>query len=76
MLEEYVKDNYYTRFHMHVSSRLKVKSQWSVKCRSKAALEYLKNNYYARFHTNGYHCCREMHNNSRLDINFVKVSGL
>ena len=32
--------------------------------------ENLKDNHYARFNTNSYHCCREMHNNSRLDVKF------
>ena len=30
--------------------------------------EYLKANCYARFHSHSYHCCREMHNNSRLEV--------
>ena len=30
--------------------------------------EYLKDNFYARFHTHSYHCCREMHNNSRPEV--------
>ena len=33
--------------------------------------ECVKNNYYARFHFYSYHCCREMHLNSRLDVNFL-----
>ena len=35
-------------------------------------LEDLKVNYYARFHTHSYHCCREMHNNSRLEVKFCQ----
>ena len=64
-------------------SRLNVKfwqSQWSVKCRSRAALhccvleECVKGNYFARFHTHSYHCCREMHFISRLDVKFSKLN--
>ena len=32
-----------------------------------------KGNYNARFHTNRYHCSREMHFNSRCDVNFAKT---
>ena len=35
--------------------------------------EYLKANYYARFHTHSYHCCIEMHNNSRQHKKFESV---
>ena len=44
-------------------------------------VDFVKNNNYARFHTLSYHCCREIHFISRLnvnfldDINFDKVSG-
>ena len=27
--------------------------------------EYVKDNYYTRFYTRSYHCCREIHFNSR-----------
>ena len=33
---------------------------------------HARRNYYARFHTHSYHCCREMHNNSRLDVKFLQ----
>ena len=33
--------------------------------------EYLKAIYYARVDTHSNHCCREMHNNSRLDIKIL-----
>ena len=71
MLVEYVKDNFYARFHdpsyhrtkeRHYSVLLDVKSgsQWSVKCRSWSTLvEYVKDNYYARFHDPSYHRYRE-----------------
>ena len=42
----------------------------------------VKDKYYARFHLHSYHCCREIHSISRLDLNFLdstqnidKVSG-
>ena len=34
--------------------------------------EYVKGNYYARFHTHSYHCYKEMHLNSRLNIYLTK----
>ena len=33
----------------------------------------VKDNYYARFHTHSYHCCREMHFISRLDLKFYRL---
>ena len=30
--------------------------------------------YYVRFHTHRYHCYRELHFNSRRDVNFAKVT--
>ena len=42
----------------------------------------VKENYYAKFHTPSYHCCREMHFISRLNVNFLdnvnfdEVSGV
>ena len=36
--------------------------------------ECVRGNYYARFHTHICHCYREMHFNSRLNINCDKVS--
>ena len=89
MLEEYLKANSYARFHtcsyhscreMHNNSRqhkiltksveheMSVKGIWSW-C---VLEEYVKDNYYARFHTHSY---RELHFNSRLDVNFAKASG-
>ena len=81
MLEEYLKDKYYARFHtqiyhcckeMHNNSRLDVKSmdrEMYVKgAWSRYMLEEcVKDNLYGRFHTNIYHCCRAMH--SRIDVN-------
>ena len=32
--------------------------------------ECVKGNYNVRFHTHSYHCCREMHFISRLDVKF------
>ena len=37
--------------------------------------ECVKDNYYARFNPHRYHCYRELHSNSRLDVNFAKVNG-
>ena len=63
---------------MHfISSRLNIKfgqRQWSVKCRSRAPGHGVCSNrvsstaYYARFHTPSYHCYREVHFISRLNI--------
>ena len=33
--------------------------------------ECVKGSYYAKFHTHSYQCCRELHFNSRLDVNFI-----
>ena len=35
-------------------------------------LECIKDNYYAMFHTHSYHCYKELHFNSRLNVNFDK----
>ena len=91
MLEDYLKDNYYARFHTHSShcsrkmyliSRLDVNFDKIIGALNEGQLhqgmvcaqECVKGNYYARFHTHSYHCYREMYFNSRLKINFDKVS--
>ena len=58
MLKEYVKDNYYTRCML----KEYVKDNYYTRCMLK---EYVKDNYYTRFYTRSYHCCREIHFNSR-----------
>ena len=78
ILEEYVKDNSFARFHthsyhccseMHLSSRLDMKSmerEMSVKgtWSWRVLEECVKDNNYGRFHTRSFHCCRDMHFNS------------
>ena len=63
-----------TALEKHLLSGLNIKScnsQCSVKCRS-LALGHgaCLNNYYAMFQTHSYHCYREAHFISRLEVEF------
>ena len=67
MLEGYVKDNYYARFHTHgINDAEKTKLQLNFDSMnreiyvkgtgSRCLLEvYVKDNYYAKFHSHSYH---------------------
>ena len=76
---EYVKDNYYARFHAPNYHRCRDRhfrifpavkfrqSQWSVKCRSRVPGYDV---VYARFHDPCFYRCRERHIRILLDVKF------